>query len=58
MVELLKAELLDDKDFLLSLIQPLVQEVLESEMDETVGLGRASGLRAPWAIAAAITGGS
>ena len=37
LVKLLKAELRDDKDFLLSLIRPVVREVLESEMDETVG---------------------
>ena len=36
-VELLKAELREDKGFLLPLTQPLVQEVLESEMEETVG---------------------
>ncbi len=40
LVKFLKAELLDDKDFPLALIQPVVQEVMEGEMDERIGARR------------------
>ena len=52
-----KALLAGDEELLRALLRTALQEVLEVEMAEALGPRRASGHRAGWATAPAITGG-
>jgi transposase-like protein len=54
--EELKQALTQDSDFLKPRIQLVLQEVLEAEMEDTLGVGK-GGLRVVRATAAAITRG-
>ncbi len=53
----LKEVLAGQEDFLRGLIQQVVQQVLETEMEEALGAGKGSGARAVWGTGPGTTGG-